>query len=160
MLSRCASRLQTPRSSAARSGAFSSALDTPPLYLSARTVATSTMQSGERPALRHLMSMNFSAPKVRAEAGLGDGDDPPSFKASLVACTLLQPCAILANGPPCIRQGVPSSVCTRLGLIASFISAVIAPSACRSRAIDWLACVGIGDQNVTEALFQVVQVGG
>ena len=25
---------------------------------------------------------------------------------------------------------------------------------------DWLACVGIGDQNVTEALFQVVQVGG
>ena len=31
----CASRLQTPRSSAAESGAFSSALDTPPLYLSA-----------------------------------------------------------------------------------------------------------------------------
>ena len=26
--------------------------------------------------------------------------------ASRVAATLLQPCAMLANGPPCIRQGV------------------------------------------------------
>ena len=63
MLSRWASRLQMPRSSAARSGVFSSVLGTPPLYFRARTVATITMQSGDRPALRHLMSINFSAPR-------------------------------------------------------------------------------------------------
>ena len=41
-----------------------SALGTPPLYLSARTVATSTTQpTGQAPRIRHLMSMNFSAPR-------------------------------------------------------------------------------------------------
>ena len=85
------------------------ALATPPLYLSARTVATSTMQSGVRPALRHLMSMNFSAPRSAPKPASVMAISP-SLSASLVACTLLQPCAILANGPPCIRQGVPSSV--------------------------------------------------
>ena len=35
----------------------------PPLYLSARIVATTTTQSGLRPAKRHLMSKNFSAPR-------------------------------------------------------------------------------------------------
>ena len=34
-----------------------------------------------------------------------------------MATTLLQPCAILANGPPWIIAGVCSNVCTRLGNI-------------------------------------------
>ena len=49
-----------------RAGTFSpesSALGTPPLYFRARTVATTTTQEGVRPAMRHLMSMNFSAPR-------------------------------------------------------------------------------------------------
>ena len=33
------------------------------IYFSARTVATTTTQEGARPAMRHLMSINFSAPR-------------------------------------------------------------------------------------------------
>ena len=36
---------------------------TPPFIFMARTVATITTASGLRPALRHLMSKNFSAPR-------------------------------------------------------------------------------------------------
>jgi hypothetical protein len=35
----------------------------PPFIFIARTVATITAASGFRPALRHLMSKNFSAPR-------------------------------------------------------------------------------------------------
>ncbi len=44
-------------------GAFSPALGTPPWFFSARTVATTTTALGLRPARRHLMSRNFSAPR-------------------------------------------------------------------------------------------------
>ena len=43
--------------------------------------------------------------------------------------TELHPCAIFANGPPWINTGVCSSVCTRFGFNASFITTVAAPSA-------------------------------
>ena len=52
--------------------------------------------------------------------------------ASEVARTELQPCAMFANGPPCMMAGVPSIVCTRFGLMASLSKAVIAPSALMS----------------------------
>src|ERR687896_890536 len=48
------------------------------------------------------------------------------------------PCAMLANGPACIRQGWPSSVWIRLGLSASFNSTDIAPAAPRSSAVTGL----------------------
>ena len=38
-------------------------LGRPPCILSARTVATTTTASGFKPAMRHLMSRNFSAPR-------------------------------------------------------------------------------------------------
>ena len=41
------------------------------------------------------------------------------MSAVLVALTELQPCAILANGPPCTNAGVCSSVWIRLGFNAS-----------------------------------------
>ena len=56
-----------------------------------------------------------------------------SFKASLVAHAVAA-VRDIGERTAVHQAGVPSSVCTRLGLIASFISAVIAPSACRSRA--------------------------
>ena len=59
----------------------------------------------------------------------------PSFRATFVARTLLHPCAILPNGPPCTSAGVPSSVCTRLGFSASFNIAAIAPCAFTSAAV-------------------------
>ncbi len=52
-----------PLSSAFRSSFFRSFFATPPCILSARMVATITTQSGFSPALRHLMSRNFSAPR-------------------------------------------------------------------------------------------------
>ena len=60
-------RLGRPRSRAARSSWFSSALAAPPWCFRARTVATSTTASGVRPAMRHLMSRNFSAPRSAAK---------------------------------------------------------------------------------------------
>ena len=52
-----------PASSASRFSSESAALGTPPLCLSARTVATTTHASGRMPDMRHLMSQNFSAPR-------------------------------------------------------------------------------------------------
>ena len=40
--------------------------------------------------------------------------------------------AMLANGPACTSTGWPSMVCSRLGLIALTIRAVMAPSTPRS----------------------------
>ena len=51
------------------------------------------------------------------------------------ATSELLPWAMLANGPQCIRQGWPSSVWIRFGLIASLSSTVIAPAAPRSSAV-------------------------
>ena len=53
--------------------------------------------------------------------------------AIFVASTLLQPWAMLANGPPCMKAGVCSVVCTRLGLSASRSRTVMAPATPRSR---------------------------
>ena len=45
------------------------------------------------------------------------------------------PVAIFPNGPQCTRAGVPSSVCIRFGLIASFKRTVIAPATSISSAV-------------------------
>ena len=65
--------------------------------------------------------------QVGAEAGLGDAVVAQRAGPCCVAMMELQPCAMLANGPPCTNAGVPSSVCTRLGLSASLSSAAMAP---------------------------------
>ncbi len=39
---------------------------------------------------------------------------------------------MFANGPACTNAGCPSSVCIRLGMIASFINTVAAPATPRS----------------------------
>ena len=77
------------------------------------------------------MSKNFSAPKSDPNPASVIAKSP-NFNASFVALTELQPCAIFAKGPPWIMQGVPSNDCTKFGFIASFKSAVIAPSAFKS----------------------------
>ena len=85
------------------------------------------------PALRHLMSMNFSAPRS-APKPASVTTISANFIAVLVAMTVLQPWAMLANGPPWMNTGLFSSVWTRFGLSASFDRAAIAPWALRSRA--------------------------
>ncbi|SUA24835.1 Uncharacterised protein [Neisseria gonorrhoeae] len=75
----------------------------------------------------------FFRTQVRAEACFGYGVIGKVF-ARRVAVTELQPWAMLANGPPCTKAGVPSMVCTKLGLIASFSNAAIAPCAFKSLA--------------------------
>ena len=55
------------------------------------------------------MSKNFSAPKSApnpASVTTYSDKDNPIFVAKIV----FVPCAILANGPPCIMAGLPSSV--------------------------------------------------
>ena len=58
-----AAEIAKPRSTAATSSSPSALRSMPPCILSARTVATTTTASGSSPALRHLMSKNFSAPR-------------------------------------------------------------------------------------------------
>ncbi len=62
----------------------------PPLYFNARIVATSTTASGFKPAVLHLISKNFSAPRS-APKPASVTTTSASFKASLVALTLLHP---------------------------------------------------------------------
>ena len=59
----CFSRFTIPFAKASRFSSDKSSFATPPLYLSALTVATKTTQSGFKPAFLHLMSKNFSAPR-------------------------------------------------------------------------------------------------
>jgi hypothetical protein len=107
------------------------------LFVIERIVATSTAMRGLRSASLHLMSKNFSAPKSAPKpASVTTKSARPM--AVLVATTLLQPWAILAKGPPWIRAGLPSKVCTRLGSNASFKRAVIAPSAFKSAQVTGL----------------------
>ncbi len=47
----------------------------------------------------------------------------------------LVPWAMLAKGPPWMMAGVPSEVCTRLGLMASLSSRAMEPTALRSAAV-------------------------
>ena len=47
----------------------------------------------------------------------------------------LLPWAMLANGPQWTNAGPPSSVCIRLGLMASLSSTVIEPATLRSSAV-------------------------
>ena len=111
--------VRQPLSRASTFAGFRSSLATPPCSFSARTVATITTASGLMPALRHLMLKNFSAPRS-APKPASVTVYSESRIASFVASTLLQPWAMLANGPPWMKAGLFSSVCTRFGLRASF----------------------------------------
>lgn len=70
----------------------------------------------------------FFRTEIRAETGLGN-HVVAELELQRVAMMLLQPWAIFANGPPCTKAGVCSSVCTRFGCSASLSSAAIAPCA-------------------------------
>ncbi len=83
--------------------------------------------------MRHLMSKTFSAPRS-APKPASESTTSQRESASSVARMELQPWAMLPKGPQWMNAGPPSRVCTRLGLIASFKSRVIAPCAFRSRA--------------------------
>src|SRR3989449_863487 len=122
-----------PRFTASTSAFPSASFFTPPCILSARTVATTIAASGLRPAMRHLMSKNFSAPKS-APNPASVRTTTHRVRASLVATTELQPWAMFPNDPQWMKAGPPSSVWTKLGLIASLSSSVMAPWAFRSLA--------------------------
>ena len=137
MFSMCFARLTNPRLTASGSGLLRSDLSMPALYLRDLTVETITHTLGRIPASRHLMSRNFSAPRS-APKPASVTVISPSFIAAFVAMMVLHPWEMFANGPPWTNAGTPSSVCTRLGLSASFRTAVMAPSAPRSPAVMFL----------------------
>ena len=70
------------------------------------------------------MSANFSAPRSAPKPA-----SVTTISAILsivfVATAVLQPCAILAKGPPCTIAGLFSNVCTIFGAKASFSRAII-----------------------------------
>src|SRR5437870_7198980 len=70
---------------------------------------------------------------------------------------LLQPWAMLPNGPPWTSAGVASSVWTRLGLIASFMRTAIAPAA-RSSRRDERPVTLLGDDHALDARLEVLEI--
>ena len=66
---------------------------------------------------------------------------------------------MLANGPACTNAGVPSSVCIRLGLMASFISTVSAPAQPRSSAVTGSPCLFERHHHAAQPLAHVVEAG-
>ena len=127
--SRGASRdAASPFSSRTRSGSPADFTGAPPCIFSARSVATSTMARGQTPICAALDVEELLAAEIEAEAPFGDRVVAEAI-ASLVARTLLQPCAMLPNGPQWTIAGPPSAVWTRFGFSASRSTAVIAPAA-------------------------------
>ena len=80
------------------------------------------------------MSKNFSAPMSAPNPA---SVQTASFvaRASRSARIELLPWAMFANGPQWTNAGPPSSVWSRLGLIASTSNAAIAPATLRSSAV-------------------------
>ena len=106
---------------------------------------------GLEPGLAALDVEELLGAEVGAEAGFGD-DVVGELERGRVAITELQPCAMLANGPPWTKAGVPSSVCTRLGASASLSSAVMAPCRLEVAGAHRLAVARVADDDVAEAL--------
>lgn len=77
-----------------------------------------------------------------------------------VAMMELQPCAMLAKGPPCTNAGVPSSVCTRFGLRASFSSAGHGALRLEVAGRDGLVVARVAHDDAGQALFEVGDGGG
>mmetsp|Transcript_5874 Transcript_5874/g.18677 ORF Transcript_5874/g.18677 Transcript_5874/m.18677 type:complete len:407 (+) Transcript_5874:455-1675(+) len=109
----------------------------PPCIFSARTVATTTQQSGSRPLPRHLMSTNFSKPMSAPKPASVTTKPvwPTSASPVLSAMTEELPCAMFANGPPCTSTGVASSVCIIVGMRASLSSTASAPAQPKSSTV-------------------------
>ena len=59
-----------------------------------------------------------------------------------------------------MNAGVPSSVCTRLGESASLSSTAMAPCTFEVAGVHRFAIAGVGDDDVTESLLQIVEVLG
>ena len=127
-------RFAPPARTASTFGTWRLPLATPACIFNARTVHTSTTASGRRPVCRHLMSRNFCAPRS-APNPASVTTMSHSANAAFVATTELQPWAMLANGPPWTKAGLPSRLCTRFGCKASQSNAVSAPSAPKSPAV-------------------------
>ena len=104
--STCPYRFSMPARSASRSSLASESFDAPPFILSARMVETIATASGPSPPSRHLMSKNFSAPRS-APNPASVTTMSPSLSPARVAISELQPCAMLAKGPPWMNAGVP-----------------------------------------------------
>ena len=89
--------------------ALRSAFGTPPLYLSALTVATITAQEGLRPAILHLMSKNFSAPKSAPKLRLGNCV-VTELESELSSHNGVAAVGYIGEGPPCMSTCEPSRV--------------------------------------------------
>ena len=85
----------------------------------------------------------------------GAGSVPASLRAILSARTEEAPMLMLAKGPACTKTGVPSRVCMRLGLMASFMRAVMAPAAPMSSQVMGSAGVRGRDYHAPEAVAHV-----
>ena len=82
-------------------------------------VATMHRAVRRKPGLAAFDVEEFLGAEIGAEAGFGHDIVGELERRASSPSTELQPCAMLANGPPWMKAGVPSSVCTRFGASAS-----------------------------------------
>ena len=99
----------------------------PPPWCAARARSPrARRRSGRQPAHAADDVEELLHAHVRPEPGLGD-EVVAELEADMSAISELLPCAMLANGPQCMKHGWPSSVWIRFGLSASLSSTAIAP---------------------------------
>ena len=122
----------------------------------ARTVVTTTAASGTRPDVRHLMLKNRSAPMSEPKPASVTRYSP-AWIPIRSAMTDELPWAMLPKGPACTRTGVFSSVCSRLGLMASRMITVMAPAACSCFGGHGLTGGGVPDDDAAHALTEIAQ---
>ena len=125
----------------------------------ARTVVTTTAASGTRPDVRHLMLKKRSAP-MSAPNPASVIRNSPAWIPIRSATTDELPWAMLPKGPAWTSTGVFSSVCSRLGLMASRMMTVMAPAALQLLGGDRLAGRRVAHDDPPHALAQVAQRRG
>ena len=106
MFSTWRSRLAKPATNASRSCSRVASVS-PPCIFKPRNVVTRTVTRGYIPALRHSWYQGTSAPKSAPKPALRRHNRSKTLP-SQAATRLLQPCAMLANGPLCTNAAVPT----------------------------------------------------
>ncbi len=105
-----------------------------------------------QPGLAALDVEELLGAEIGAEAGFGDDVIGELQRASWWRSTELQPCAMLANGPPWTKAGLFSSVCTRFGCIASLQQHGHRAVGLEVAGVDRLLVARVADDDVAEAL--------
>ena len=118
-----------------------------------------TTASGEKPAARHLMSRNFSAPRVSAEAGLGD-HVVPQLQGSVGGRDRVAAVGDVGEGAAVDEGGGVLQGLDQIGADGVLQQGGHGPLGLQIGAVDWLPGAVVGHHHPAQPGLQVREVGG